>query len=99
MKRIMALGSANKLDPFPQQDVVTKMSLEKNLDVELYCSCRLPWSACDNLVKERYTSVNLSIDDCTKDDSEEFFTNMHCVRIANLKGFYTNLVKKCNASW
>ena len=49
------------------------------------------------MVKERYTSVNLSIDDCTKDDSEEFFTKMHCVRIANLKRFYTNLVEKRNA--
>ena len=27
---------------------------------------------------------NMVIDDCAKDGGEEFFTEMHCVRITNL---------------
>ena len=31
--------------------------------------------------------VALSIDDCAKDGCEEFFTEMHCVRITNLEDY------------
>ena len=32
----------------------------------------------------KYLPPSLSIEDCAKDGGEEFFTKMHCVRIANL---------------
>ena len=35
----------------------------------------------------------LPIEDCAKDGGEEFFTELHCVRITNLYGFYRNSIK------
>ena len=38
------------------------------------------------------------IEDCTKDGGEEFFTEMHCVRITNCSRFYRNSIKGRSAS-
>ena len=38
------------------------------------------------------------IEDSAKDGGEEFFTEMHCVRITDLYRFYRNSIKECSAS-
>ena len=36
-------------------------------------------------VQALYKLCTVTIEDCAKDGGEEFFTEMHCVRIKNLK--------------
>lgn len=50
---VLRAFAANKLDPFPTHQTTVKRNREKIIEIELYCSCRLPWSQGDNAKTNR----------------------------------------------
>ena len=56
-------------------------SKETDLGEERCCRCRQKGSGSQT---QKNRSVCQTIEDCAKDGGEEFFTEMHCIRITNL---------------
>jgi len=44
---------SNKISPFPLSKNTCKFSHPKEIDIQLFCSCRMPWKPSESKIKEK----------------------------------------------